>query len=126
MRPRDERAHPVVNHAIELGYLDTGAEYAVDNLTSHDAANEARLSINRAGTHLNVSTPSWVVDQDGHPCYKGCADANAPHGVRFRIHSKAAARAHLVHQTGGDPAKLKYNPFQRGSGPVLDDHGNRL
>lgn len=126
MRPRDERAHPVIEDALAQGYLDSSAEYPIDGLATHDAANEARLSINRAGHHLNVSTPSWVVDSAGNPCYKSCTDPQAPHGVRFRVHSKDKARDHVVRQSGGDPGNLKYNPFARGQGPILDDKGRRI
>lgn len=126
MTPRDERAHGVLQDALDTGYLDTGAIYQIDNLESHEAANEARLSVNRGGHHLNVSTPCWVVDQVGEPCYKSCKDPDAPHGVRFKLHGKDAARRHVVEQTGGDPSKLKYNPFAKGQGPVLDDAGGRV
>ena len=126
MRPRDERAHPVINDALDKGYLDTGAEYPIDGMNSHDSANEARKSVRLAAQHLNVSAAAWVVDQDGNPCFKACADPQAPHGIRFRIHSKDAAREHVVRQSGGDPAKLKYNPFARGQGPVVDDSGRRI
>lgn len=126
MRPRDERAHPVVQDALDRGYLDSGTPYPIDGIPTHDAANEARLAVNRAGRHFNVSTPSWVVDEAGHPCYRDCADPGAPHGVRFRVHSKDAARMHVHQQTGGDPAKLKYNPFQRSSGPRFEDDGRPI
>ena len=123
MRPRDESAHPLVEHALEQGYLDTQAVYHVDGLAGHDIANKARLSLNRAGQHLNVSTPSWVVDSAGEPCWKSCQDPQAPHGLRFRVHSKDAARQHLLRETGGDPSKLKYNPFKRGQRALVDDSG---
>jgi hypothetical protein len=126
MRPRDERAHPVVRDALDQGFLDTGAIYHVDGFEGHEAANEARKSVNRAGQHLNVSTPCWVVDQGGESCYKACTDQNAPHGIRFRLHSKDQARQHVVQQTGGDPSKLKFNPFARGQAPLLDDSGRRV
>lgn len=123
MRPRDERAHPVVQDALDKGYLDSGEVYQITGFATHDAANQARLSVNRAGQHMNVSTPCWVTDEAGESCYKACADPDAPHGVFFRLHSKDAARKHIVHVTGGDPSKLKFNPFARGSGPVVDDAG---
>jgi len=126
MRPRDESAHPVIEDALARGYLDTGAIYQVNGFTSHAAANEGRLSVNRGGKHLNVSTPSWVTDQAGESCYKACQDPQAPHSVYFRLHSKDSARQHVYTETGGDPAKLKYNPFARGQAPALDDSGQRL
>ena len=126
MQQRDERAHGVVNDALAKGFLDTGAIYPVDGIASHDAANEARLSVNRAGQHLGMSTPCWVVDQDGQHCPKGCQRPDSPHGIRFRIHSKDSARKHVYRQTAGDPSKLRYNPFARAAGPVVDDYGRRL
>ena len=126
MRSRDEHAHKLIKHALAQGYLDSGAVYPVDDFPSHEIANHARLSLNRGGHHLNVATPSWVVDQDGNPCYKACMNPDAPHGLRFRLHSKISARAHVIRESGGDPASLKYNPFARAEGPIVDDKGGRL
>ena len=126
MRPRDESAHPLIEHALAQGYLDTGAVYTVSGLTGHAAANQARLSLNRGGHHLNVATPSWVIDEAGQECYRACQDPQAPHGLRFRLYSKNSAREHVLRQSGGDPAKLKYNPFTRGQGAVVDDSGRAV
>lgn len=126
MQPRDERAHPVVNDALDRGYLDTGREYPVDGIASHDAANEARLSVKNAATHLGVSEACWVVDGAGNPCGADCQAPGTPHGIRFRLHNKNAARAYITRQSGGDPSKLKYNPFQRGEPRRIDDNGQRL
>jgi hypothetical protein len=126
MRPRDESAHPVIEQAIAEGYLDSQAVYDVPGFASHAVANQARLSLNRAGHHMNVSTPSWVADEMGEQCYKACKDPDAPHMLRFRLHSKDSARAHVLQQSGGDPSKLKYNPFARGQGAVLDDSGRAI
>jgi hypothetical protein len=123
MKPRDESAHPLIEQALSEGYLDTGAVYHVDGFASHAIANQARLSMNRGGKHLNVSTPSWVTDEYGEQCYKACKDPQAPHGLRFRLHSKDSARSHVLHQSGGDPSKLKYNPFKRGQKAIIDDSG---
>ena len=123
MRPADERAHPVIQDAIDRGYVDNGAEYEVNGIASHNKANDARLSIARAGRHFNLSTPCWVVDEDGEPCGAGCEAPDTPHGVRFRLHSKDQARAHLLRQTGGDPSKLKYNPYARPAMPRFSDDG---
>ncbi len=78
MRPRDESAHPVVEDAIDKGYLDTGRIYPIPGFTTHQAANEGRLSINRAGQHLGVSVSGWVTDQAGERCYQGCQDPRPP------------------------------------------------
>jgi hypothetical protein len=126
MRQRDESAHPVVEDAIERGYIDTSRIYPINGFTTHHAANEGRLSINRAGQHLGVSISSWVTDQGGEPCYRQCQDLQAPHGVHFRVWSKNSARQHVYHQSGGDPANLKYNPFAKKKGPAVDDAGRRL
>lgn len=126
MRQRDESAHPVIQDALAKGHLDTEKPYTIHGFTTHDAANEGRLSVNRAGKHLNVATPSWVVNADGESCYKSCQDPEGPHSVYFRLHSKDQARQHVYQQSGGDPENLRYNPFQRGARPALDDHGQRL
>jgi len=131
MRKRDERAHAVIKDALNQGYLDTGTPYVVPGFGSHDAANEGRKSVKVGGDHLGFSTAAWVTDQDGNPCwigskpgYKECTDPGAPHAVRFRIHSKDKGREHVVRESGGDPSKLKYNPFQRAEGRLVDDSGN--
>jgi hypothetical protein len=126
MRPRDESAHGVVTDAINQGYIGTDRPYPIRGIQGHEAANQARLSINRAGRHLGVSIACWVVDNDGEGCWKDCQDPQAPHGVFFRLHSKNQARGHVVASTGGDPAKLKYNPFKRGTGPLVDESGQRF
>jgi hypothetical protein len=123
---RDERAHPVIRDAIDKGHVTSGEPYPVNGFAGHDAANQGRLSVRRAGEHLGVSIACWVCDSDGTPCYKSCKDPDAPHGIRIRLFSKKSARAKVVEDSGGDPANLKYNPFRRVSGPILDDHGNRI
>jgi hypothetical protein len=126
MRQRDESAHPVVEDAIDRGYIDTSRIYPINGFTTHHAANEGRLSINRAGGHLGVSVSSWVTDQAGQRCYEHCQDPQAPHGVYFRVWSKNSARQHVYRQSGGDPANLKYNPFAKKKGPAVDDSGRPL
>jgi hypothetical protein len=123
LRPRDERAHPVVQDAYDKGYLDTGADYAIRGLASHDVANEVRLSVGRAQAHLGFSQAARVVDEAGMPCWKACADPSAPHGVTFKLWSKDGARAHVFRQSGGDPANLKFNPWQKADPALVDDHG---
>jgi len=124
--PRDERAHPVVTHAIDNGYVITGAPYPIDGFATHDAANAGRRSIRLAGQHLGVSVAAWVTDADGERCYKSCADPNAPHGVRFRLFTKESGRQKVVTDSGGDPANLKYNPFRGAAPRLLDDQGKRI
>jgi hypothetical protein len=72
---------------------------------------------------MGVSCAAWVTDADGEPCYRSCADPSAPHGVHFRLFPKNASRRFVTEQAGGDPAKLKYNPWKRKSGPRFDDNG---
>lgn len=126
MRPRDERAHPVVKDALDKGYLDTGADYRIPGFGSHDAANEARLSVQRAQAHLGFGMAARVTDQDGMPCWKDCRDPSAPHEVTFKLWSKDKARGHVFRESGGDPANLKYNPWKRGEKRAVDDSGRRL
>lgn len=127
LRPRDERGHPVVRDAIERGFVHTEAVYEdIPALPSHQVANKSRQLIKNAGQHLGVSIGAWVTDQDGNPCWKDCADPDAPHYVRFRLFTKNSGRAKVVKDTGGDPSKLKYNPFARNSPRILDDDGKPL
>jgi hypothetical protein len=126
LRPRDERAHPVVKDAHDKGYLDTGRDYHIPGMASHDAANEARLSVQRAQTHLGFGMAARVVDGDGMPCWKDCQDPNAPHGVTFKLWSKEGARGHVFHQSQGDPGNLKYNPWKRGERAIVDPQGRRV
>lgn len=123
---RDESAHAVLQDAVDAGYLDTDREYDVPGIASHRAANEARLSVNRGAPHLGVAVACWVTDNDGNSCYKDCQDGSAAHGVRFKVFSKNKARTHVVRQSGGDPAKLRYNPFAKAAGPIVDENGKRL
>ncbi len=126
MRPRDESAHGILQDAIAKGYLGTDEAYPVEGFASHDAANNGRLSVNRGGKHLNVATAAWVVDMDGQHCPGNCRAPESPHGLRFRIWSKESARAHVLASTGGDPSKLRYNPFATAKGPAMDDSGRPI
>jgi hypothetical protein len=122
MRPRDESAHPVVQDAIDRGYLVSGEKYHVPGLMTHDIANTARLSVGRALEHFGLSRAAWVTDADGNPCFRDCKDPSAPHGVGFQLYTKDGARAHVVRESGGDPAKLKFNPHMpRKTGRFSDD-----
>lgn len=126
-RPRDERAHPVIRDAIERGFIHTGEVYTdIGALPNHSIANTSRRLVKNAGQHLGVSVAAWVVDADGEPCWKDCQDASAPHSVRFRVFTKNSGRAKVVQDTGGDPSKLKYNPFRKNAPRLLDDDGQPL
>lgn len=126
MRQADTRAHGVVQDAIDRGFLESGEDYWIRNLPNHQVANESRLSVGRALVHFNLSRTAWVTDADGNPCYRECVDASAPHGVKFRCFSKTAGRRHIVQQAGGDPSKLKYNPFGKRKNEAFDDDGKPL
>jgi hypothetical protein len=121
--PRDESAHGVIQDAVDKGYLDTGRKYYVGNLASHDIANEARKSITRGLAHFGLAPTAWVTDKDGNPCWKDCKAPDAPHGAGFELHSKNAARKYVVAATGGDPSKLRYNPFTPPRAGRFDDNG---
>jgi hypothetical protein len=120
---RDERAHGVIQDAIDKGYLDTGAKYMIPGLPGHGVANETRLSIGRGLVHFGLCKSAWVADSDGTPCYRDCQDPEAPHQAGFELHSKNKGRRYLVEQTGGNPAKLKYNPFSPGRPGRFNDSG---
>lgn len=124
MRQPDRRAYPLVDHAIKNGQVGTREQIPVDNLASHDVANDARLSVCRAAKHFNVSVSCWVTDASGENCYRSCKDPAAPHGIRFMLFSKNEARGYIAAKAKGDPSSLKYNPFKRD--PKLDDDGNQF
>lgn len=123
----DERAHPVVKDAINRGYVLTGDVYTdIGTVPGHDVANQGRRLVRQAGEHLGVSVAAWVTDADGNQCYRSCKDPDAPHSVHFRLFTKNSARQKVAQDTGGDPSKLKYNPFMRAERRILDDHGKRI
>ena len=119
MRARDESAHPVVQHAIDQGYVGTGRPYVIKGFTSKEAAERGRRSVNNAARHMGVSCSSRQ-NQDVHEAADGTFE------VHFRLFTKASARQHITQATGGDPTKLAYNPFRRAAGPVMDDQGRRV
>lgn len=126
MKPRDERGHPVVEDALGKGYLDTGAAYQINGISGHEAANQARKSIKVAGEHLGVSAAPWVVNQYGDHCWKIECDPEAVHHVYFKLWSKKSARQHVLRESGGDPANLKWNPFERKNQRLYDDDGRKI
>lgn len=121
---RDERAHGVIQDAVDKGYLDTGRKYYVPGLPDHETANQTRLSITRGLHHFGLAPAAWVTDEAGNPCYRDCKNPGAPHGAGFELHSKNSARKHVVKTTGGDPAKLRFNPYSPSPRPRFDDDGN--
>lgn len=126
--PADTRADPLIAHAIAQGYLDTGEPYTVPaTWPSHQAANEVRLSLNRSARRQNLSPGAWVTDHDGNQCNplkNPCPAPDGPHLVKIKLWTKNQGRTHVFRQTGGDPARLKYNPWRRKS-PRYDDRGQR-
>lgn len=127
MREADTRAHAVIADALAKGHLESSEPYFVMGLPTHDAANQARLSVGRGLVHHNFARASWVVDADQQPCNPlkaPCRDPKGPHGVAFAIYAKSAARRHVYQQSGGDPQKLKYNPFAKRNTGGYDDDGN--
>jgi hypothetical protein len=111
LRQRDESAHPLLQDALDKGYLDNMQEYVVDGFPDNASANNGRLSVRRAARHFNVSVAAFCKQQP-----------NGTWNLHFRVHSKNAARAYVVQQTGCDASKLKYNPFKKT--PRRDDDGN--
>ena len=126
LRPRETRGHPFVRDAIDRGYVDSDIAYVIPPTAPHERANDLRKWIKAAGEHLGPSAAAWVTDQDGMQCWKACRDPDAPHGVKFKLWSKNEARKHVVAQSGGDPANLKYNPFSRGERRLIDESGRRI
>lgn len=128
MRQPDRRAYPLVQEALDQGFLASGATYTVKDIPDHAAANEARLSVGRALTANNLARAVWVADSDGVPCNPlktPCKDESAKHQVCFRLISKTVARAFIVQQSGGDPSKMKYNPFEQRKPKGVNDDGSK-
>ena len=119
MRPRDESGHPVVQDAIDQGYVGTGRYYVIPGFASQDAAEQGRKSVNNAARHMGVSC-SCRAGEDVQELTDGTWQ------VRFRLWPKNHGRTYVHQQAGGDPSNLSYNPFERAQGPVMDDYGRRL
>lgn len=117
--PRDERAHPVVQDAIDKGYMNTDRNYVVRGFDSWDSANEGRRSIYRATTHLGVSCSS----RTNEDIYE---DDDGTFYLHFRLYSKSHGRAQIAKVYGGNPANLPYNPFAKKSQRTVDDYGRRI
>jgi hypothetical protein len=109
---RDERCDPVIEWYLNTHGLDSGFECR-DTFPSHDAADDVRLSLRRAGNHYGVSVPAWVTNQAGESCWQDCQDPDSPHLVHFRVHSKEHGRAYQAGLPGGVES-WRYNPFARG------------
>lgn len=124
-RKADTSAYPLLEDAMAKGFIDSMEEYPVDGFAGHEAANRGRLSVGRGGKHFNVAVPCWIVDAEGKPCRYDCKDPAAPHGLRFRLHSKNIAREFIAGKAKGDPSNLKYNPFAKQRGKV-DDNGKAV
>lgn len=120
--PADTTADPVIAHAIQAGYLDSGNPFDIP-MPDHESANRGRLSVNRSARRQNLSPGAWVAGSDGEPCKPPCPDPGAPHYTRFRLWSKNAGRTHVFRESGGDPAKLKYNPWTSHKRQRYDDSG---
>ena len=116
MRPRDERGHPVLQDAIDHGYLESPEPYIVPGFSSWEAANEGRKAVNNAARHLGVSCSSRVREDI-------LAAQDGTFTLRFRIFEKNEGRRHVVKTTGGDPHNLAYNPFARHPRPAIDENG---
>ena len=119
LRPRDERAHPVVKDAIDRGFVGTGQPYVIPGLRTRQAADEARRAVNNAARHLGVSCSSKastdIIDS-----------GNGTFELHFRLYTKASGRNHIAQSTGGDPSKLAYNTYRRAEPRILADDGTRM
>jgi hypothetical protein len=113
--PRDTRCDPVIEWYLNTYGLDSGTECR-DTFQGHDAADDIRLSLRRAGNHYGVSVAAWVTNQDGESCWEDCQDPASPHITHFKVHSKEHGRAHVADQ-GNQPGGIgnwRYNPYLRG------------
>lgn len=116
-QPPDRRCDPVIEFYLNTYSADSGVE-CKDTFPTHDAADDARLSLRRAGNHYGVSVSAWVTNQAGESCWEGegCQEPDAPHITHFRVHSKDRGRAHQA-ELGGQPGGIgnwRYNPYARG------------
>ncbi|SRR6266567_11782 len=123
LREPDDRADPVVDKAVQLGYVDSERVYVVPGLPGHEAANLGRRSVNASARARNLSPAAWVADSGGQPCYRDCPAPDTPHMVCFRLWSKSRGRTHVLRQAGGDPANLKYNPWNKRRRTRYNDAG---
>lgn len=131
MREPDRRADPVVEDALKRGFMDSGTAYEIPGFPTHDAAAEGMRCLHRSAKRMNVGMAAWVCDDQGEQCWqKGrpvseyCYDPQGVHRVHFRIWSKNSARAHVLEQSGGDPANLRYNPWERKQKTRVSDDGS--
>lgn len=123
LQKADTRADPVIKDAMDSGYMDSGAVYTIPGFPTHEAANQARLSVNRSARRQNLSTGAWVTGPDQNQCLADCQHPGEPHEVHFRLWSKDAARTHVFKESGGDPANLKWNPWTSHRSPRYSDTG---
>lgn len=126
----DTRADPLIEDAIGKGYIGAEEPYTIGApFPGHDMANTVRKLVHAAIRRRNLSGGVWVADETGEQCLDGwkgappCADKESPHYVKFKLWGKDAARVHVYRQSGGDPANLKYNPWNQGKTQKYDDAG---
>lgn len=126
MRDPDTRADPVIKDAIDRGYLDSGEVYDIPSLPTHGAAVEGMKSLYRSARRQNLALAAWIADEAGDQCGRDCQADNTQHRVRFRLFSKNNARTHVFRQSRGDPANLKYNPWDRARTQRYTDDGRAV
>lgn len=125
MRPADKRGDPYIADALAKGYLDSGQAYIIRGFPGHELAVEGRTAVNRSSRRQNIGPACWIADEAGERCgpkTSDCAALDAPHQVHFKLWSKDRARDHVFRESGGDPNRLKYNPWA-GRTRRLDDSG---
>lgn len=130
MRQADRRGDPVLEDALKRGFMDSGEAYQIPGFPSHEAAAEGMRSLYRAARRMNVSFAARVCDDTGEQCWEPgtpledyCYDPQGEHRVHFLIWSKNRARAYVLEQSGGDPSKLRYNPWERAQKTRVTDDG---
>lgn len=120
----------MLEDALKRGFLDSDEAYQIPGFPGHAAAAEGMQSLYRAARRMNLGFGARVYDETGQQCWeKGkrveeyCYDPQAPHMVDFRIWSKNSTRAHVLEESGGDPSRLRYNPWARPQKTRVTDDG---
>jgi len=113
--PRDERAHPLIENYLDIHGINSGvyAPLAMPGAKDRQrgvydnpvAAINDRRSMYRGAKHFRLS--AHVIVGDGPDEGTGI--------LTFALFDKDVGRRHVFQQSGGDPARLAYNPYSKGN-----------
>lgn len=114
---RDCRFDHLVIAALKKGY---GVVLVYSGIETQERGHDIRRGIYRCAKHREVSAeagPSRLVD-DGD--VMGLRAAGSEYELRFRLWSKAGARARILKQYGTDRSKWPYDPRRPKSQEDID------